>query len=158
MGVIAVKQSLEDEGAGFNDLLIMRKLTKKAGLKLDIKIGGCEAKNDIYFCKKIKVDGMVAPMVESDYALRKFIQVIKNEKKQNLYINIESIQALKNLNQILQAEDFKKLKGIVVGRSDLVGSIGLGKDTVDSKKTYKIIYPYLKKIKKKERLLKWVDL
>ena len=30
-------------------------------------------KNDIYFCKKIAVDGMVAPMVESDYALRKLI-------------------------------------------------------------------------------------
>ena len=55
---------MEDEGAGFNDLLLMRKLTKKAGLKLDVKIGGCEAKNDIYFCKKIAVDGMVAPMVE----------------------------------------------------------------------------------------------
>tara|TARA_Y100001935_G_C17215140_1_gene462181 strand:+ start:62 stop:835 length:774 start_codon:yes stop_codon:yes gene_type:complete len=154
LGAIAVKQSLEDEGAGFNDLLLMRNLTKKAGLKLDIKIGGCEAKNDIYFCKKIKVDGMVAPMVESDYALRKFIQVIKNKEKQNLYINIESIQALKNLNQMLRAEDFKKLKGIVIGRSDLVGSIGLGKETVDSKKTYKIIYPYLKKIKKKGKIVK----
>ena len=154
LGVIAVKQSLEDEGAGFNDLLLMRKLTKKAGLKLDVKIGGCEAKNDIYFCKKIAVDGMVAPMVESDYALRKFIQVITNKERQNLYINIESIQALKNFNKILRAEDFKKLKGIVVGRSDLVGSIGLGKETVDSKKTYKIIYPYLKKIKKKGKIVK----
>ena len=27
LGAIAVKQSLEDEGAGFNDLLLMRKLT-----------------------------------------------------------------------------------------------------------------------------------
>ena len=146
LGVVAVKQSLEDEGASYDDLLIMRELTNRSKLKLDIKIGGCEAKNDINFCKKIKVDGMVAPMVESDYALTKFIQVLRNNTRQNLYVNFESIQAFKNLNKILKNPDFKKLKGVVIGRSDLVGSIGLGKDTVDSKKTYNLVYPALKKL------------
>ena len=154
MGVIAVKQSLEDEGASYDDLLIMRQLTNQVGLKLDIKIGGCEAKNDINFCEKINVNGMVAPMVETDYALRKFIQVVRKNKKQSLYINLESIQAFKNINKILKTEDFKKLKGVVIGRSDLVGSIGLGKESVDSKKTYKLIYPYLKKIKKTKKIVK----
>ena len=74
--VIAVKQSLEDEGASFDELKIMRQITRKAGLQLNIKVGGCEAKTDIYFCEKIGVNGIVAPMVESDYALRKFIQII----------------------------------------------------------------------------------
>ena len=154
MGVVAVKQSLEDEGASYDDLILMRKLTNQVGLKLDIKIGGCEAKNDINFCEKIKVNGMVAPMVETDYALRKFIQVVRKNTKQNLYINLESIQAFKNLNKILKARDFKKLKGVVIGRSDLVGSIGLGKENVDSNKTYNLIYPYLKKIKKKKMIVK----
>lgn len=154
MGVIAVKQSLEDEGASYDDLLIMRQLTNQVGLKLDIKIGGCEAKNDINFCEKINVNGMVAPMVETDYALRKFIQVVRKNKKQSLYINLESIQTFKNINKILKTEDFKKLKGVVIGRSDLVGSIGLGKESVDSKKTYKLIYPYLKKIKKTKKIVK----
>jgi 4-hydroxy-2-oxoheptanedioate aldolase len=154
MGVVAVKQSLEDEGASYDDLLIMRQLTNQVGLKLDIKIGGCEAKNDINFCEKINVNGMVAPMVETDYALRKFIQVVRKNKKQSLYINLESIQAFKNINKILKTEDFKKLKGVVIGRSDLVGSIGLGKESVDSKKTYKLIYPYLKKIKKMKKIVK----
>ena len=54
----------------------MRKITKQVGLKLNIKIGGCEAKNDIFFCTSTKVDGIVAPMVESEYALKKFIQTI----------------------------------------------------------------------------------
>jgi hypothetical protein len=48
LGVVAVKQSLEDEGAGFSDIALMRKITIKTGLKLNIKIGGCEAKNDIF--------------------------------------------------------------------------------------------------------------
>ena len=154
LGVMAVKQSLEDEGASYDDLVIMRELTNRSKLKLDIKIGGCEAKNDINFCKKIKVDGMVAPMVESDYALTKFIQVLRNNTRQNLYVNLESIQAFKNLNKILKNPDFKKLKGVVIGRSDLVGSIGLGKDTVDSKKTYNLVYPALKKIKKQKMIVK----
>ena len=34
LNVVAVKQSLEDEGASFDDLKIMRSITKKVGLKL----------------------------------------------------------------------------------------------------------------------------
>ena len=76
LGATGIKQSLEDEGAGFNEIILMRKITKQVGLKLNIKIGGCEAKNDIFFCTSTKVDGIVAPMVESEYALKKFIQTI----------------------------------------------------------------------------------
>mgnify|MGYP001426632450 CR=1 FL=1 len=153
-GVVAVKQSLEDEGASYDDLLLMRKVTNQSSLKLDIKIGGCEAKNDIHFCKKIKVDGIIAPMVESDYALVKFIQVVRENTMQNLYVNFESIQAVKNLNKIMKKKDFKKLKGVVIGRSDLVGSIGLGKDMVDSQKTYNLVYPILKKIRERKMIIK----
>ena len=84
LGAVAIKQSLEDEGAGFKDLALMRKITK-IGLKLNVKIGGCEAKNDIHFFNFIKVDTIVAPMVESDYALRKFIQTIPKTFKGDLY-------------------------------------------------------------------------
>ena len=69
-----IKQSLEDEGASFNDIKIMKKITSAAKVDLNVKIGGCEAKNDIFFRKKIKTNSIVAPMVESEYALRKFIQ------------------------------------------------------------------------------------
>ena len=48
--IVAVKQSLEDEGASFEELTLMRKITKKASLKHNVKVGGCEAKTDIYFC------------------------------------------------------------------------------------------------------------
>ena len=46
---VAIKQSLEDEGASLDQLEIMRKITKKAGLQHNIKVGGCEAKTDIFF-------------------------------------------------------------------------------------------------------------
>ena len=54
--IVAIKQSLEDEGASFEELRLMRKITKKAGLMQNIKVGGCEAKTGIYFCEKLGVD------------------------------------------------------------------------------------------------------
>jgi len=154
IGITAVKQSLEDEGAGFEDIMHMRKITKKSKLKLNVKIGGCEAKNDIFFCQSIGVDGIVAPMVESSYALKKFIQTVSNNYKSDLYINLESKKSFNNLNEIIQTKQFKKLKGVVVGRSDLAGSLGLSKSEVNSKKIYNIVNKSLKKIKKYKKLVK----
>ena len=78
LGAVAIKQSLEDEGANFEEIRFLRKITKKYGLKLNVKVGGCEAKNDIYFCQSIKCDGIVDPMVESEYNLTKLIQTVSN--------------------------------------------------------------------------------
>ena len=151
--VVAIKQSLEDEGASFEEIKIMRKITKKAGLQHNIKVGGCEAKTDIFFCEKVGVSGIVAPMVETSYGLRKFIQILTNNKRQNLYINIESINAFNNISKILKSKDFKKLTGLVIGRSDLAGSLNLEKSEVDSKRIFKLVKNLLKKIKKNKKIL-----
>ena len=152
--IVAVKQSLEDEGASFDELKLMRSISKRAGLQLNIKVGGCEAKTDIYFCEKLGVNGIVAPMVESEYALKKFMQIISKNKKQNLYINLESIQAFKNIDKIIKTKNFKKLKGIVIGRSDLAGSLNLQKSEVDSKRIFNLVLNLLKKIKRKKIITK----
>lgn len=151
---VAIKQSLEDEGASFDQLKIMRKITMKAGLQHNIKVGGCEAKTDIFFCEKLGVNGIVAPMVETGYALRKFLQIISKNKKQKLYINLESIQAFKNIKDILRAKEFKNLTGVIIGRSDLAGSLNLEKSEVDSKKIYNLVFKLLKKLKKKKIITK----
>lgn len=154
INAVAVKQSLEDEGASYEDLIVMRKITRKAKLLLNVKIGGCEAKNDIYFCEKIGVSGMVAPMVESPYALKKFLQTIPSKNKQSLYVNIESIQAFNNITKLLNQKNINRLKGVVIGRSDLAGSLNLSKSEVNSKRIYQIVLSALKKIKKKNLLVK----
>ena len=151
---VAIKQSLEDEGASYEDLIIMKKITKKAGLDLNVKIGGCEAKNDIYFCEWLKVNGIVAPMVESSYALRKFLQTISKKTDQKLYVNLESIQALKNIHKMLNQKNIKRLTGVVIGRSDLAGSLNLEKKEVDSKKIFNLVFEVTKKIKKKRLFVK----
>jgi len=153
-GIVAIKQSLEDEGASFEDVSSMRKISKKLGLKLNVKVGGCEAKNDIFFCESIASNGIVAPMVESEYALRKFIQTVPSSFKGDLYINLESKNAFKNLDKIINAKEFDKLKGVVVGRSDLAGSFNLSKSKVDSNKIFNLLQLKLKKIKNKKKLIK----
>ncbi len=153
LGAVAVKQSLEDEGASFEDVKKMRQITQSAKLALNVKIGGCEAKNDIFFCQKTKIDSVVAPMVESQYALNKFIQIIPKKNKSFLYINLESKTAFRNINYIIRSPQFKKLKGVVIGRSDLAGSMGLKKKDVNSKKIFKDVVSILKKIKRKNKKL-----
>ena len=49
--MVGVKQSLEDEGASFDDLRIMRHITRKAGLELNVKIGVVRQKMICIFVK-----------------------------------------------------------------------------------------------------------
>ena len=49
LGAVAIKQSLEDEGASFQEVSFSKKISKSIGLKLNVKVGGCEAKNDVHF-------------------------------------------------------------------------------------------------------------
>ena len=145
--VVGIKQSTEDEGALHNDILTMRRITESCGLKLSVKIGGCEAKTDINFCSYIGANGIVVPMVESKFALQKFIESIINLKNTKFYINIESKTAYKNLEQILDSPSSKLLSGVVIGRSDLTKSYGFGKDYVDSDQMHEIVYNILTKCK-----------
>ena len=147
LGVVCINQSFEVEGALPQDILTMRRITEQIGLNLSIKIGGCEAKTDIQFCKSINADKIVAPMVETSFALTKFIESIINIPKLNFYINIESKTAYENLDNILSSPSSKLLSGIVIGRSDLTKSYGFGKDYVDSPQMQDIVYKALVKCK-----------
>ena len=87
-------------------------------------------------------------MVESSYALRKFLQSVPKKNKQKLYVNLESVQAFKNINDILNQSNLKRLTGVVIGRSDLAGSLNLEKKKWTQKEFFTCQF-YFKKIKKK---------
>ena len=152
-GVVGIKQSFEDEGVILEDVLKIKRLCDKLDLKLNVKIGGCEAVTDINNCLSLETSGIVAPMVESEFALEKFVEsIISNTNDQDrslidFFINIESKSAIQNLDKILSSPSSKLLKGIVVGRSDLTKSFGYGKQDVNSKEICEIVKNTFKEAK-----------
>lgn len=134
-GVVSVKAEFEAEGTRIDELLRLIELVRRADLKLTLKIGGCECIRDIIECKQIGVDYIVAPMVETPYALSKFIgakdKIYSEEEQKDVgfYFNLETITGYNNLVQMLNiAKD--KIDGLVFGRHDFVNSIG--KNCVDT--------------------------
>ncbi len=143
--VVGIKSSFEDEGVQFNELIRLKQLCNLSNIILNIKIGGCEAISDINNSLLIDSDGIVAPMIESPFALEKFITSVNNNippqlrKKINFFINVESRTAYDNISEILNSDYCKYLTGIVVGRSDLTKSFGLTKENVNDDEIYNIV-------------------
>ena len=71
-GVIAVKSEFETEGSRKDELTKLRDIISKSNLKMYIKIGGCEAIRDLDDCKILGADGIMAPMIETEFAASKF--------------------------------------------------------------------------------------
>ena len=144
-GVVGIKQSFEDEGVILEDVIKIKRLCDSLNLQINIKIGGCEAISDLNNSMMMGVSGIVAPMIESEFALSKFIESIISNTNEldrsstDFFINIESKTAIENLDKILSSPSSKLLKGIVVGRSDLTKSYGYGKQQVTSKEICKVV-------------------
>lgn len=152
--VIGVKAEFEAEGTRMEEALRLKEVITRAGLDLTIKIGGCEAIKDMYEAKVIGVSKIVAPMIESDYALKKFMLATKlafdeeERKEVGFFINIETIQAYQNLDCILNAAEKLGLDGIVLGRGDFSESLGMTRDDINKPEIFEKAQDILVKSKK----------
>ncbi len=123
-----IKSEFENEGSDYRDLILLRYLTAKTELKMFIKIGGVEAFTDLKMAIHLNADGIIVPMVESDFALTKSLNMIedllgKDCNDFDVYINIETKTAVENLDAIFDKIN-SYVKGITIGRSDLSYSFG----------------------------------
>jgi len=153
--VVGLKAEFEAEGTRLEEALRLKEVCMMADLGLTIKIGGCEALRDMYECRVIGVDRVVAPMVESAYSLEKFLGAAKmafpeDERKEVVFaVNVETISACRVFDEMLALPSIGLLGGVVMGRVDLTGSMKIGREAINSPEVFDITRDLLCKAKTK---------
>jgi len=135
----ATKAEFEAEGKRTDELLRLLEIAHRADLDIALKVGGCEAIRDMLEAKQFGVRYIIAPMVETPYALSKYIQAIGNvfgdeEREEITFLfNLETITAYENLEAMASlASSSPVCGGVVFGRVDFAGSLGIGRAGIES--------------------------
>lgn len=153
--VCGIKAEFEAEGTRMEEAMRLKEVITVAGLGLTMKIGGCEAIRDMYEARILGVDRVVAPMVETAYALKKYLKAVElvfppeELEHIDISVNIETIIGCRNFDEMLQLPEIKTLNGVVMGRVDLTGSMGLGRDDINTDQVYDITSTLFDKAKAK---------
>lgn len=138
-GFTAVRAEFEAEGITLDDLMRLTELGYKAGLELYLKIGGCEAVSDLFRARQAGAAAIIAPMIESTYALEKYAaardRVFGAGEDVDFYYNIETLQAYHIHKQLIERAAALNLTGVVFGRVDFVGSQGLPRHAIHEPQT-----------------------
>lgn len=151
--VCGIKAEFEAEGTRLEEALRLKEVITKAGLDFTIKVGGCEAIKDMYDARVIGVKKIVAPMIETPYALKKYILSSKLVFPREEYdevqflINIETVTGYQNFEHMLKIEEAHLLDGIVLGRVDMTGSLNMTREDINSKEIFEIAKNLSKKAK-----------
>lgn len=151
--VNGVKMEFEAEGTRIEEAMRLKEVSAAAGVTLTTKVGGCEAIKDMFDAGSLGTKYLVGPMVETPYALRKYIQATRlafteyQREDMEFYINLETITAVKNFDEMLSVPEAKDLHGIVLGRVDLTGSMNLDRASVNSQEILDICIAMAKKAK-----------
>jgi len=136
-GVVAVKAEFEAEGTRPDEFLRLLHLTRAAGLKVALKIGGCEAISDLLASRLYGVDHIIAPMIETPYALTKYIEAKRKTyglepASAKFLFNLETDTTLRNLEAMLPLAG-ADLDGVVFGRVDFTLSRGLPRGAINDR-------------------------
>ena len=137
-GAVAVKAEFEAEGTRTEELLRLIELSRRASIGIGLKIGGCEAVRDLIEAKQFGVDYVIAPMVETSYAIEKYVEAknkvfsLDDREDIDFLVNIETYTGLNNSSAMIDIASKKNgIDGIVFGRVDFVGSQGLALDRIN---------------------------
>lgn len=154
-GVFEIKAEYENEGSRQVELMRLKDVADAVGLPIILKIGGVEAVTDMYEALSLGAKGIIAPMAETAFALSKFLNAIDtfipedNRKDISFAVNIETITAYNNLDEMLKLEKFELLNSITVGRVDFTASLGADRSFANSDEMLKYCTNIFQKAKGK---------
>ncbi|HOP62133.1 MAG TPA: aldolase [Spirochaetota bacterium] len=132
-GFCGLKGGTETEDMDYEELKLLHALGKDL-VPVTVKIGGPEARTDIRYCYSTGIEGITAPMIESEYSLRNFINTLKNliapahYPGLNKAINLETITGYRNIMEIADSPSFEDLASVTAARSDLSASMDMKPD------------------------------
>lgn len=138
--VVALKAGTEIEDMSIAEIQFFREISQSESgeeiVPLILKIGGPEARQDMRSALSIGVNTILAPMVESVYALENFVSTAQEigdemQKSASLAINLETSLATSNLNDMILSRAFSSLSQVTIGRGDLSRSMHLGVDDAE---------------------------
>jgi 4-hydroxy-2-oxoheptanedioate aldolase len=153
--VNGVKAEFEAEGTRLEEAMRLKEVVSAAGLGLTLKIGGCEAVRDMYEARVLGVDRVVAPMVESPYALTKYLRAVRlafppDEREQvDFAVNIETIDGFDAFDRMLALAEIGDLDGVVLGRVDMTGSLGMTREEINDLRIFELTKELFSKAKAK---------
>lgn len=135
-GCVAVKAEFEAEGSRTDEMIMLCEVLNTVDMPLTIKIGGCEAVRDLDQSKLLGAKNIMAPMIETPFALSKFkgaAEKVYGDQMDQIdwIINAETVTCHKNYDEILDAgKGFLKMVGI--GRVDYSASRGLTRADINN--------------------------
>jgi citrate lyase beta subunit len=131
----SLKGEFEAEGLTRQDVAAEALFAARHGLDYLVKIGGCEAKGDIHYLADLGITSVVAPMVESGFAMQKYMEMLPAETFEHVGVTIETITAIANIDDIVRQG--RMLTELTIGRTDLTAS--WGGDGVESPRTISMV-------------------
>lgn len=152
-GILAIKAEFEAEGSRTDELVKLNEIVFRADMDLFIKIGGCEAVRDLDQCRLLGASGIMAPMIETPFAMQKFVaaaQKVYGEETPDIewIINAETKTCRANFDDILEA-GAGFLDTISIGRVDLSASMGLTRADINGPEILEAAQEFARKAKDK---------
>lgn len=152
--VVCVKAEFEAQGMSPEELVLLVLIANYADLKVALKVGGVEAVTDLNLALGIGVGGIIFPMAETPFALKKALDAAKKylspsqRKALHLAVNVETITSYENLDGILAKGKVGGLDAVTLGRVDMVDSLGLDRTYANSDQIYTIAEDMCRRVKK----------
>lgn len=140
----SLRGEFEAEGLTVDELAAEALFAARNGLDYLVKIGGCEARSDINLLHRLGVTSIVAPMIESAFAMEKYMGALPPGAFREVGVTIETVHAVDRIEEILDAG--AALTNVTIGRNDLTASFrGSGSNSPETLERTRIVARAAKK-------------